>query len=220
MITFDNERQAEAAVRLWREAFGDEEAYIRFFLSRHDDAAALTESVDSSLVSALYLIDGELIVHSVPHKAFYLFAAATFQQHRGRGHMARLLQKAETYAQQQGAQFIALVPASPSLFDYYSRFGYQTAFYARPVGADSLSALDLTGDRFQWTNAHLTYIRNEAKAFDYELLEKDGWLFPVENGSILVPDPDKQHPYGMLLPLTETAKRIMPQNAYIGLAME
>ena len=93
MITFDNERQAEAAVRLWQEAFGDEEAYIRLFLRRHDDAAALTESVDGSLVSALYLIDGELIVDSVPHKAFYLFAAATFQQHRGHGQCGDYLWK-------------------------------------------------------------------------------------------------------------------------------
>ena len=218
MIAFENERLAEEAVKLWQEAFHDDEVYIRFFLSRHEDAAVLTETENGSLVSALYLLDGAVLTHSSAYKAFYLFAAATFERSRGQGYMARLLHKAEKYCRDVGGQYIALVPASPALFDYYARFGYQTAFYAKPasVGSD----FDLPTDRFLWSDAHLRYIREEAEAFGFPLAEKSGMLFSVDENTIKVPDPEKKHPCGMLLPLNENAKAKMPDNAYIGLTME
>ena len=199
MIAFENERQTEEAVSLWREAFGDEEAYIRFFLSRHDGAAALTESENGALISALYLLDGAI---------------------QTQGYMARLLQKAKEYAFNNGAQYIALVPASPALFDYYARFGYQTAFYARTVRADAAAAFDQTTDRFLWSDVHLRYMKEEAKTFHYPIIEINGMLFSVDDDRIRIPDPQKEHPCGMLLPLTETAKTKLPDNAYIGLTME
>ena len=220
MIAFENERQTEEAVSLWREAFGDEEAYIRCFLSRHDGAAALTESENGALISALYLLDGAIQTGDEAHKAFYLFAAATFKKHRGQGYMARLLQKAKEYAFNNGAQYIALVPASPALFDYYARFGYQTAFYARTVRADAAAAFDQTTDRFLWSDVHLRYMKEEAKTFHYPIIEINGMLFSVDDDRIRIPDPQKEHPCGMLLPLTETAKTKLPDNAYIGLTME
>ena len=220
MISFETRRQAEEAVKLWREAFHDDEAYIRFFLSHHEGAAVLTESINGSLVSALYLLEGAVVVDSVPCQARYLFAAATFRAHRGRGHMARLLQKAQDCCAGNGDSYIALVPASPALFDYYARFGYRTAFYAAPAAAESDFTFDQTTDRFLWSDAHLRYIREEAKAFGFPLLEKNGVLFSVDENTVKLPDPTKRYPCGMLLPLNETAKRIMPDNAYIGLTME
>ncbi len=220
MIAFEHERQAEQAVQLWREAFGDKDDYIRFFFHHHEDAAALTESVNGSLVSALYLLDGALLVDSRPIDAYYLFAAATFKAFRGQGHMARLLRKAEEYAEHNARQFIALVPASPALFDYYARFGYQTAFFAKELPAGTHFEFDRAFDRFEWSAAHLRYMRAEAEAFHFPLREVDGMLFSVDDNSIRIPDPERKNPIGMLLPLNEDAKAIMPQNAYIGLTME
>jgi len=213
--------QKEQAIALWQEAFHDTEKYIRFFLNQHGDATVLTKCCDNHLVSALYLIDGAIRNGSETAKAYYLFAAATFLRERRQGHMERLLKKAEDYAKSHQAQYLALVPASPTLFSYYAKFGFRTAFYAKEADINlSCSSLPPNQASFVWTQAHLQYIRREAQEFSLPLLEKDGMLFSVHQNTILVPDSKQEHPYGMLLPLNESARKKAPQNAYIGLTME
>ena len=129
LVKFEIEELRQDAVKLWQEAFGDSEEYISFFHSAHDSCVCLMLTDGDELTSALYLIDGELC----GQQGYYLFAAATFKKFRGRGYMATLLKKAESFAKDNGKSFIALVPAEGTLFDYYSRFGYKTAFYAKKL---------------------------------------------------------------------------------------
>ncbi len=217
VVRFENQALKEQAVELWHEAFGDNEDYIRFFLDTHGSCRCLTLTEGEELVSTLYLIDGELCAR----QGYYLFAAATFKKHRGKGYMASLLKKAEDFAKQNEKSFIALVPAEPSLFSYYSKFGYKTSFYARkqPVGA----AFVTRGiNVFCWSDGHTDYIRKEQEKYGTELYETDGMLFSVyEGGSIKTPaEKNEAYRYGMLLALDNAAIDLTEQNSYIGLTLE
>lgn len=216
LVKFEFEEFSRDAVKLWQEAFGDSEEYIDFFHSAHDSCFCLMLTEDDELTSALYLIDGELC----GQQGYYLFAAATFKAFRGRGYMASLLKKAEGFAKENGKSFIALVPAEDTLFDYYSRFGYKTAFYAKKqLLTDKIGMAE---NMFEWCSEHTKYIMREHEKYGTDIFEKDGVMYSVfEGGYIKVPtEKNEAYRYGMLLPLDECADKLTNLNSYIGLTLE
>ncbi len=217
MVRFENPSLREQAVALWHEAFGDNEDYIRFFHGAHGSCRCLMLSEGSELISALYLIDGELC----SQQGMYLFAAATFKKHRGRGYMADLLKKAENFAKENGRSFIALVPATQSLFDYYSKFGYKTSFYAQKQAVGTAFSMAEV-NAFCWSEGHKDYIRKEQEKYGTQLYEADGMLFSVYEGGFIKTPAEKTaaNRYGMLLPLDSEAYRLTEYNSYIGLTLE
>lgn len=215
MVKFENENIRPQVVALWNEAFGDSEEYINFFIDTHSSCVCLAEKENDELCSMLFLIDGQLC----GKPAYYLFAAATFKKYRGMGCMARLLQKAENYARQNGRAYIVLVPAEDRLFDYYSRFGYKTCFYAKRQSTSEDFEIDKT-KCFIWNKAHEDYIKAESEKFGTTLFEKSGMLFSVygENEiKVPVKHTDENYRYGMALSLDND---ILNENFYIGLTLD
>ncbi len=112
--------------KIWQSSFGDEKEYIDFFLqNRFMDIDTLVFEKEGKVVSQLFLISCRIKNIS----GYYLYAAATDSEYRGQGIMASLLEFAESYAKDNGADFIFLVPGNESLYRYYERFGYEKAFY-------------------------------------------------------------------------------------------
>lgn len=216
LVYFENEDLKKQAVSLWHEAFGDSEEYINFFLSAHKGCTFVPLTENGELVSALYLIDG--VLNGV--EGFYLFAAATFKAHRSKGYMARLLQLAEETAKQKNKSFIALVPAEKSLFDYYSRFGYKTAFYAKKQAKNL--PVPKTENRFVWCREHTDYILDEHEKYGTDILEFEGEIYSVFDGEFIkVPcERNEEYRYGMLLSLDEKSQKLTQLNSYIGLTLE
>ncbi len=216
LVKFETEELKQDAVKLWNEAFGDSEEYISFFHSAHDSCFCLMLTDGDELTNALYLIDGELC----GQKGYYLFAAATFKKFRGRGYMAALLEKAERFAKNNGKSFIALVPAEGTLFDYYSRFGYKTAFYAKKQPLTE--KINDAENRFIWCGAHTEYIKREHEKYSTDIFEKDGVIYSVFDGNFIKVPTEKSeaYRYGMLLPLDDGAKKLTNLNSYIGLTLE
>lgn len=216
LVKFEFDELRQGAVKLWNEAFGDSEEYIDFFHSAHGSCVCLMLTEGDELASALYLIDGELC----GQRGYYLFAAATFKKFRGRGYMASLLKKAEDFAKENGKSFIALVPAESTLFDYYSRFGYKTAFYAKkqPLTNEIGAAENV----FEWCSEHTEYITCEHEKYGTDILEKDGVMYSVfDREYIKVPtEKSEAYRYGMLLPLDDGADKLTDINSYIGLTLE
>ena len=215
MVKLENENIRLQVVDLWHEAFGDGAEYINFFLDTHGACTCLSHEENGRLCSMLFLIDGELCGKS----AYYLFAAATFKSERGKGCMARLLEKAKNYAVQNGRAYIVLVPAEPSLFDYYSRFGYKTCFYAKRQGKDEEFETDKS-KCFIWNKAHEEYIKAESEKFGTEIFEKSGMLFSVYgNNEIKAPVKIayEKYRYGMALSLDDD---VSENNFYIGLTLD
>lgn len=123
---FDMNADKTQIIKLWNEAFGDSEEEINEFLNIFGDCIH-TISDNNLIVSQLFLIPGK--INSA--KAYYLYAAATLEEYRGRGFMSKLLKYAETFAKENNAEYILLMPGEDSLYDYYERFGYKSLCFCR-----------------------------------------------------------------------------------------
>ena len=121
---------------LLSEVFGDSAEYLDFLEKigylRADEAFVSAKS--SSLcgdrpVSVLFVKKYPLNLASGTGWADYIFYAATSPEHRGKGLMGELLFETVSALKTRGGDCAVLIPAEKSLFDYYSRFGFTTAFY-------------------------------------------------------------------------------------------
>ncbi|MEG1587374.1 MAG: GNAT family N-acetyltransferase, partial [Bacteroidales bacterium] len=115
---------------LWQDVFGDTPEYINlvFHESHADDI--FTVSRGGQILSMGFLQAYTLKYHDRLLPAGYFYGAATRPGERGKGHMARILQNVISEAERRHYAALILIPADGGLYDYYSRIGFKTAFYA------------------------------------------------------------------------------------------
>lgn len=134
MIRFSTNNDINGIIDLWHEAFGDSAAEIKFFLdNKFKPENTVVFEENKKIVSMLFLLDGEMCINDKNYAAYYLYAACTAHEYRGRGLMSKLLKFARNAAFERNVYFICLMPAEDSLFDYYSRFGYLPVFAKKLV---------------------------------------------------------------------------------------
>ncbi len=114
---------------LWQEVFGDpKEAVDAYFALRHKDENMLVEVFEGTVAGMLTMLPVTLSSSRGDFPARYIYAVATAPAFRNRGISTRLLDYAHLEMQKKGEAAAILVPATPSLFDFYGKRGYQTAF--------------------------------------------------------------------------------------------
>ncbi|MBQ7106941.1 MAG: GNAT family N-acetyltransferase [Clostridia bacterium] len=79
---------------------------------------------DGEIISQLFVISATLNDNSVG----YIYAAATKPEFRSKGLMRSLIEKAKEYY-----DVLALKPAEQSLYNYYEKLGFTTAFYNNEI---------------------------------------------------------------------------------------
>ncbi len=103
---------------LWREAFGDSEAFTELFFakgfSRERCLAALE---DGAVMGALYWFDCH------PGLA-YIYGVGVAKACRGKGVGAALMEAVHAHLQRKGYRGCILCPADGGLFAYYKKLGY------------------------------------------------------------------------------------------------
>lgn len=130
MLIKADEKHIPSLIKLWKEVFGDDEEYIRLFFKKayfSGECFAFTENEE--VVSAFYLLKCSIKYGGKIYKGRYLYAAATLPSFRGKGLMSALIDEGIEYARKENLDFIALVPAGDSLYDYYGRFGFVESMY-------------------------------------------------------------------------------------------
>lgn len=117
--------------RLWNTVFGDDYSFIELIFKKEYDNGILCFAAfdNKEAVSAFYLIKNTLKFNRKQYEGYYLYAAATLPEYRGKGFMSELIEEAKKYCADKGADFITLVPSQESLYGYYSRFGFEKAMY-------------------------------------------------------------------------------------------
>lgn len=118
--------------QLWKEAFGDGDAFLDIFFSTGfspDRCRCVTLS--GSAAAALYWFDTWLD----GKKLAYLYAIATGKAHRGKGLCRALMANTHKHLRALGYAGCLLVPASTSLFDFYGSMGYRTVSTIREFTA-------------------------------------------------------------------------------------
>jgi len=114
MIKFSDNKND--IVSLWRDAFGDSEEDILFFIENAKNAQCLMSFDGEKAVSMLYLVDCFIS----GRKGKYIYAACTSKAYEGRGEMSALLEHSKVL----GYGFICLIPANERLIDYYKKRGF------------------------------------------------------------------------------------------------
>lgn len=107
--------------RLWKEAFGDTDAYLDgFFRLAYSPENCLCTAQGDDVGAALYWLDmtcrGERIA--------YIYAVATAKSHRFQGLCRNLMEKTHGILAQRGYAAAVLVPENEDLTRMYGKLGY------------------------------------------------------------------------------------------------
>lgn len=126
-----------ALTQLWQTCFGDASADIWEFWKIFDRISVfiVREKMPIAMLCALPVTLFDACGEA--HNASYLYAVCTAPSHRKKGICAKLMAYAESELK---SEFALLVPASDSLFDFYGKLGYQTAFYHKNYSVSAVAS--------------------------------------------------------------------------------
>lgn len=161
MIRHSREDDLPQLLALWQEAFGDTEDDARFYFKhRHHHENMLIHTEPKGTISGmLTMLPITLYSQSQSMAARYIFAVATSLAHRDQGISSRLLAAAHEHARKLGAAACVLVPAENSLFEYYGKRGYQTAFSVKQL----TWVTHVTEQNPAWLNRQMSKALNNLK---------------------------------------------------------
>lgn len=88
-------------------------------------------------IAMLFLMDAKIVTDGIPSDYYYLYAACTHPNHRGRGIMANLLEEAKKIAVNDNKLGIFLKPANPPLFNFYAKSNFLPYFNVCKINTSS-----------------------------------------------------------------------------------
>lgn len=142
MITTAKNVNVSELKTVWKLCFHDEDDYINFYYeNRFKAEETLVYLVENQVVAMLTLMPGFVVHSNEKLPVRYVYAVATHPEHRRKGYAAALME----YANQLGEKdYIGtfLVPATPSLFQYYEALGYQTLSHKKVLQKNMEDFLD------------------------------------------------------------------------------
>ncbi len=231
MIRFSVNEDKDELIHLWREVFGDELEAINLFFDYHfKPENTVVYDDNGKIASMFYLLEGNFVISGEAHPSYYLYAAATDENYRGRGIMGNMLKFAEDTAASRGKDYICLLPAEDSLYGYYSKHGFKTVFRKKTVKIKNINQhlIDISADnelnfeksrkdffapfdRFDWDKNAIEYAikQNEFYGGNFQKSCNGYYLYSVNNGETVVKETTLQ-PLSELLFETEYAKVTVP----------
>lgn len=209
MIRISDKSDINGIINLWKEAFGDSEREIMFFLdNRYKPENTLVVEESGKIASMLFLLEGEMKINNVCYPSYYLYAACTLKEFRGRGFMASLLSFAKETALKRNVDFICLLPAEDSLYKFYENHGYKAVFRKKVytltrdntvdnsnISTDSFSDIEEIRNKafnninmFKWDNESLKFAFEHNKFYGGQaLINREGYaLYNISERQICV----------------------------------
>lgn len=122
IIDFPTQAQIPGLRDLWKEAFGDTDAFLdHFYHTGFSKDRCRCICLDGKILAALYWFDCRWQDRNLA----YIYAVATAKSHRGQGLSRKLMENTQTLLLSLGYSGVVLVPAEPSLFAFYEKMGYR-----------------------------------------------------------------------------------------------
>ena len=138
MITISNAKMVPGLKALWKEAFGDEDAYVDFFFANKYKHYETYVYLYSELpVSMAFVFDAELFIDNAYMPIKYIYGVATAKEYRRQGLSTQILEHIKA---KYPSSF--LVPSTENLFCFYKRNGYKNAFVLEELHFDALDAFN------------------------------------------------------------------------------
>lgn len=155
---------------LWKEAFGDSDAFLdNFFSTAYSSKRCRISTVDGKLAAALYWFDC-----SVDGQRYaYIYAVATDKAHRGKGACHTLLADTHRHMNEQGYKGVLLVPGSQSLINLYEGCEYEMCTKISEITC-SAENLDITINEIskeEYTTLRPSYLPKHSVIQENETLD-------------------------------------------------
>lgn len=129
-MTIDRPTEAQVPQlrSLWKEAFGDTDAFLDiFFHQAYAPERSRCITINGTVVAALYWFDCTW----AEKKLAYFYAVATSSACRGQGLCRKLMEDTHLHLSALGYDGCILVPQEDGLYTMYSKFGYQVCSHIR-----------------------------------------------------------------------------------------
>ena len=121
-IDMPREEHIDGLRALWKEAFGDSDAFLDgFFATGFAPFRCRVLDWNGRSAAALYWFD----CHRSGKKLAYIYAVATLEDFRGKGFCRQLMEATHRDLQALGYAGAILVPGSRGLFSLYEKLGYR-----------------------------------------------------------------------------------------------
>ena len=184
---------------LWKEAFGDDDAFLdNFFSTAFSSDRSLWIADGGKAAAMLYWFDCEW----KGRKIAYIYDVATAVSHRGQGLCTRLMSHTHEHLEKLGYSGALLVPGSDSLFRFYEKPGYRTCCFKKDfscrAGDEGLSLTKIGKEeyaqlrrRFIPENGviqekeNLSFLETQAEFYKSENLLMCGY---IEDGDFVGPE--------------------------------
>ena len=149
IIEAPNRSQLPLLRGLWKEAFGDTDAFLDAFEeTAFDPNRCRCITVDGRLVAALYWFD----CTCEGRRMAYLYAIATAKAARGQGLCHRLMADTHRHLRALDYEVAILVPGDEGLFAFYGKMGYRVCGYIRSLcceaSAESTEIWPIEGEEY------------------------------------------------------------------------
>lgn len=131
MIRFAFKQEQARLQQLFNLCFpGEEDFGAWFFSTIYAPEKTMVYEQDGTVIAMVHLLERTVHDGQQAYRASYIYAVATDPKEQGKGIMRQLLQAVFAQNHADGIDCSILITQNDSLFDYYSRFGYQTQFLA------------------------------------------------------------------------------------------
>lgn len=125
-------------IALWKAVFGDGEGFIRAFYKASGIERTIIAQTNGRIVGMINCPEIELWANGARYCGAYIYALAVDVRYRSAGIGSALLRAAESGDYLGNAvQFLLLIPAEESLFDFYAKKGYDRPAFAPLIGTDT-----------------------------------------------------------------------------------
>lgn len=130
---------------IYREAFGDDGEFQAALFSTCGKYCK-TVSESGRVCSFLFALPCDILLDKKTIRAYYIYAAATKKEYRGRGHMSRLVEDIA-----RDGRLLFLKPADEKLFGFYRKLGFSEFCVTDNLGIENRAVP--TGDFAKLTKA-------------------------------------------------------------------
>lgn len=116
--------------RMWKECFGDEDAYIDFYFKyRFTENNMLVYMIDNHPVSMISMLTAQVLIDNILQEIRYIYAVATLPEYQKQGYAKALILAGKKKLQ---VPFV-LEPAGEKLVAYYQNMGFKISFFVEEV---------------------------------------------------------------------------------------
>ncbi len=176
----DSDNKQNQLSALWQSIFDEDEYVTKLFFKRiYGICKNPCIEFNGKILSSAFLIPCEI----EKFKGCYVYCALTHKDYRGKGLMAEVLSQADEILKKDGLDFLLLVPAEKSLFNYYGKFGYVPFGYSfqtdipkscRELRADYSSVRSFSETEVKFPDCVADFWADSVKHYGGKIIETDG----------------------------------------------